>query len=246
MTKLRKVERRLGAAVLIAAPLAGLAGGLLTEDYGGEMSRELDYLAANNARWLIANYFTLLMGALMTGAIGVLVALVRERAAVFGYLGGALAILGIYFHGSVVGYSLVQAPLVASTLPEDGVLKFADRAMYDHAAFTTILIPFLGFFIGMVLLAVALWRARTVPVWVAAIMTAAPLTEFVGFTVVSPELMYMLFTIAFAYIAKKMLQGGREHRAIDVTLVAAEQVAREPRDSARGSLPPGHSSRRGR
>lgn len=224
MSHVRKVERRLSAAVLIAAPLAGLVGGLLTQDYGGEMSRELEYIAANNARWLIANYFTLLMGVLMTVALGILIALVRERAAAFGYLGGALAIVGIYFHGSVVGYSLVQAPLVGSTLPEDGVLTFADRFMYDHAAFTTILIPFLGFFIGMILLAVALWRAGTVPAWVAAIMAAAPLTEFVGFRAVSPELMYVLLAIAFGYIAVRILRAGPQFPAADLPRVEAQQA----------------------
>ena len=188
------------------------------------MSLELEYIAANNARWLIANDFTLLMGALMTVAIGILIALVRERTPVFGYLGGALALFGIYFHGPVVGYSLVQAPLVGSNLPEDGVLMLADQAMYDHAAFTTILIPFLGFFIGMILLAIALWRARRVPAGVAAIMAAAPLTEFVGFRVVSPELMYMLFTIAFGYIAVQNSSGGEEHQAGDLPLNEAQRT----------------------
>lgn len=225
MMHLRKVERRLIAAVLIAAPLAGLVGGLLTQDFGGDMGRELEYVAANNAGWLVANYFTLLMGALMTVAIGILVAIVRERAAALGYLGGALALIGIYFHGSVVGYSLVQAPLVGSELPQDGVLTFAEEGMYTHMAFTTMLIPFLGFFLGMILLALALWRARTAPLWVAGVMAAAPLTEFVGYRGASPELMYVLFTIAFGYLAVRVLRGGDAEAAVDVPLVEAERSA---------------------
>jgi hypothetical protein len=223
MNHLRKIERRLSAAVLIAAPLAGLVGGLLTQDYGGEMSQELEYIATNNGRWLMANYFTLLMGVLMTVAIGIQVALVRQRAAALGYLGGVLAIVGIYFHGSVVGYSLVQAPLVGSTLPEDEVLTFTAGSMYDHAAFTTILIPFLGFFIGIILLAAALWRSGTVPAWVAVIMAVAPLTEFVGFRGVSPELMYVLLSVAFGYIAVGMLRAGDQTPAA-LPLVEAQQA----------------------
>ncbi len=220
MTPLRKVERRLSAAVLIAAPLAGLVGGVLSEDFGGGMSQELEYIAANNTRWLIANYFTLLMGALMTMAIGILIVLVRGRASVFGYFGGALAIFGIYFHGAVVGYSLVEGPLVRSALSQDQVLTFVDQVMFEHAAFTSILIPFLGFFLGMILLAVALWRARIIPIWVAAIIAAAPLTEFVGLRVVSPELMFMLFTIGLGYIALKMLSSGGELPADDTSVDA--------------------------
>lgn len=197
-------ERRAGALVLVAAPLVGFAGAVLTQDYGGDMSRELAYIAAHETRWLLANHLMVLMGALMALAIGVLMALARRRAAVLGYLGGALAVLGISFHGAVVGYSLVQAPLLTGELPRASVQAFTEGAMYEHPAFTAILIPFLGFFLGMILLAVALWRARVAPAWVAAMIAAAPLTEFVGLTALSPELMFVLLTVAFAHIAFRL------------------------------------------
>ncbi len=207
MMPLRHVERWLSTTVLIAAPLVGLIAGVLSEDFGGGMSQELAYIAANNTRWVISNYCTLLMGALMTMAIFILIVLVRDRAAVLGYIGGALAIFGIYFHGPVVGYSLVEAPLVQSALSQDHVLAFVEQGMYEHIAFTIILIPFLGFFLGMILLAVALWRANIAPVWVAAIIAAAPLTEFFGPQAVSPELMFVLFAIGLGYIGLNILRG---------------------------------------
>jgi hypothetical protein len=207
MMALRKDERWLSTVVLIAAPLVGVIGGLLSEDFGGGMSQELAYISANPTRWLISNYCTLLMGTLMTMAIFILIGLVRDRAAVLGYVGGALAIVGIYFHGPVVGYSLVEAPLVRSALPQEQVLTFVEQGMYAHVAFTIILIPFLGFFLGMILLAVALWRADRIPVWVAAIIVAAPLTEFFGPQAVSPELMFLLFAIGLGYVGLKTLRG---------------------------------------
>jgi hypothetical protein len=36
---LTTTERRLAAVLLVVAPLAGFLGGLLTQDYGGEMSQ---------------------------------------------------------------------------------------------------------------------------------------------------------------------------------------------------------------
>jgi predicted outer membrane lipoprotein len=223
MSHLREVERRLSATVLIAAPLAGLLAGLWTQDHGGQIGEELEYIAENNGSWLTANYVSLLMGVLMTMAIGILIALVREHAPGFGYVGGALSVAGIYFHGSVVGYSLVQAPLIDS-LPEDLVVSFADESMYDHVAFTTILLPFLGFFIGMILLAVALRRAGTAPAWVTAVIAAAPLTEFVGVRATSPELMYVLLTGGFGYIAAKVLRTEGGDRAPDLPLVEAQRA----------------------
>ena len=202
----QELGRRLSALVLVAAPLAGLAGALLTQDYGGEMSQELDYISAHDTRWLIANGLTLFMGALMAIAIGILMTLARGRAAVLGWLGGTLAIVGIYFHGAVVGYSLVQAPLVASELPRSAVDEFAEQAMYQHPAFLAVLIPFVGFFLGMILLAAALWRARVAPAWVAAMIAAAPLTEFAGIREVSPELMFVLLLIGFGQIASRLMR----------------------------------------
>ena len=168
MSQLRSAERWLYALILIGAPLLGLIGGLLSQDFGNGMSQELAYISANNQHWVISNYFTLLMGALMTPAIFILTALVRNRSALLGYIGAALALLGIYFHGAVVGYSMVEAPLVQSAIARDQVLTFVEKAMYDHTAFTMILIPFIGFFLGIILLAVALWRARVTPIWVSA------------------------------------------------------------------------------
>lgn len=212
MLHLRPVERWLSASVLIGAPLVGLTGGLLSEDFGSGMSQELAYITENNIRWVMSSYLTLLFGVLMIPAIFVLMVLVRERSAALGYIGAAVAFLGIYFHGAVVGYALVEGPLVQSAISQEQVLAFVEGPMYTHVAFTMILMPFLGFFLGMILLAVALWRAHIAPLWVSALIIVAPLTEFVGpmvpgFNAVSPELMFLLLAVGLGYVGLKVLRG---------------------------------------
>jgi hypothetical protein len=113
------------------------------------------------------------MGTLMTMAIGILIALVRRRARVWGYVGGALALVGIYFNGAVVGYSLVQAPLVDSAYP----IRTSSPSPTPHVRAPGLqrhpaAVPRLLLRDG--LLAVALRRARVVPLWVAAVIAAAP------------------------------------------------------------------------
>lgn len=206
MLQLRRFEKWLCAFVLIGAPLIGVLDALGRQEFGS-LSEEVAYITANNSRWVLHWYLGLPMGALMIWAVFVLLLLVRKRAPILGYLGAAFATAGLYFHGAIIGYALSEAPLVQSALPQDQVLTFVETLMYEHVAFTSLLVPFAGFFAGFILLAVALWRARIVPIWIAALIAVAPLTEFVQpLNVVSPDLMYALLLLAFGYIALTLLR----------------------------------------
>lgn len=83
--------------------------------------------------------------------------------------------------------------------------EFANQ-MYEGTAFMMILFPFLSFFVGWILLAIALWRARIARLWVAATLAVAPLSEFFGPEAVSPELMFTLFLIGLGYLSLKILR----------------------------------------
>jgi hypothetical protein len=203
----RKFEKWLGALVLIGAHLIGLLGGLMGRDFGDGYAEELAYITANNSRWLIGWYLALPMAVLMIAAVFVLFLLVRERAPVLGYIGVTLAAIGLYFHGPIVGYALVEAPMVQSAFAQDQVLAFVEGLMYEHVAFISLLVPFAGFFVGFIFLGLALWRAHIVPIWIAAMIIVAPLTEFVGaLRVVSPDLMYLLLLVGLGYIALKIVR----------------------------------------
>lgn len=113
--------------------------------------------------------------------------------------------MGVFFHAAIIGFALVEVPLVKSGGMSDQMIEFAN-AMYESAAFTMILFPFLSFFAGWILLAIALWRARVAPLWVATLLGVAPLSEFFGPEVLSPELMFALFLVALGYISLKVVR----------------------------------------
>jgi hypothetical protein len=96
-------------------------------------------------------------------------------------------------------------PLVESGGARDRMVEFVN-GMYESTAFTMLLFPFLSFFVGWILLAIALWRARVAPLWVAATLGVAPLSEFFGPEMVSPELMFALFLIALGYLGLRVLR----------------------------------------
>ena len=195
--------RRTGAGLcLIAAPLAGLVSALITPRVTGGMGNELATISEHTGRWLLGEFLNLISFFLFMLAALAIVQLLRHRAVVLGHVGGGLVMLGAFFHGAIIGFALVEVPLVESGGARDRMVEFANQ-MYEHTAFTMILFPFLSFFLGWLLLAVAVWRAQVAPLWVAATLGVAPLSEFFGPEALSPELMFAFFLIALTYVGMK-------------------------------------------
>jgi len=198
--------RRTAAGLcLIATPLVGLGSALITPRATGGMRDELATIAEHTGRWLLGEFLNLISFFLFMLAALAIVQLLRHRAVVLGHVGGGLVMLGAFFHGSIIGFALVEVPLVESGGARDRMVEFANQ-MYEHTAFMMILFPFLSFFLGWLLLAVALWRARVAPLWISATLGMAPLSEFFGPEAVSPELMFALFLVALGYVGLKVLR----------------------------------------
>ena len=198
--------RRTGAGLcLIAAPLAGLASALITPRFTGGMGEELTAISEHTGRWLVGEFLNLITFFLFILAVLGILHLLRHRSVVLGHVGGGLALLGAFFHGVIIGFALVEVPLVESGGARGRMIEFAN-GMYESTAFMMILFPFLAFFAGWILLAVALWRARVAPLWVAAALGVAPLSEFFGPEAVSPELMFALFLVGLGYVGLKVLR----------------------------------------
>lgn len=188
---------------MISAPLVGLISAFITPQFTGGMGEELATISEHTGRWLVGEALNLVSFFLfMLAGLGI-VHLLRHRSVVLGHVGGGLALLGAFFHGAIIGYALVEVPLVESGGARDRMVEFAN-GMYESAAFIMILFPFLSFFVGWILLAIALWRVT--PLWVAATLVVAPLSEFFGPEAVSPELMFALFLISLGYVGLKILR----------------------------------------
>jgi hypothetical protein len=198
--------RRTGVELcLIAAPLVGLVSALVTPRFNGGMRAELTAISEHTGRWLIGEFLNPITFFLfMLAALGI-VRLLGHRSRVLGHAGGGLVMLGAYFHDAIIGFALVEVPLVESGGARDRMIGFANQ-MYESTAFTMILFPFLSFFLGWLLLGVAVWRARVAPIWVAATLGVAPLSEFFGPEALSPEFMFALFLSAFGYVGLGILR----------------------------------------
>jgi hypothetical protein len=199
------VRRAVAGLSLIAAPLLGLTGAALLPAFTGGMEGELAFIAAQPARWLTGLYLDLLAWPMMVVAMLGLLHLLRERAAILGHIGGGLLLIGSFFHGAVLGFQFVEAPLVVSGLNHAQIVAFSEQ-MYAHTAFSLLLLPFLSFYVGLLILAIALWRARIVPLWVAGVIVAAILVEFFGPPAFHTLLFQGLLLIALGWIGLAVLR----------------------------------------
>lgn len=205
VTDANNFRRSVAGLSLIAAPLVGLVGALFIPQYTGSLGAELTAISEHTGRWLVGNFLILLSFFLLIPAMLGILQLLRHRSVALGHIGVALVLLGLFFHGAIIGFALVEAPLVESGLSRTEMVAFAER-MYEGPAFIMILAPFIGFYLGLIILAVALWRAKVVPIWIAGLIVVGLLSEFAGTDALSPELMFALLLVSLGWLGLKVLR----------------------------------------
>jgi hypothetical protein len=205
ITDANNFRRTLAGLCLIAAPLVGLIGALITPQFTGDIGEELATISDQPVPWLIGNFLTLISFLLLTPAVLGLVHLLSKHSVTLGHIGGGLVLLGAFFHAAIIGFALVEVPLVESGIERTQMVAFAHQ-MYEGAAFLMILFPFLAFYLGSIILSVGVWRARVAPLWVAAVIVAATPSEFFGPEVLSPELMFAFLLGGFGWLGLKVLR----------------------------------------
>lgn len=198
--------RRTGAGLcLIVGPLLMIVGGLVASWENSETTAAwFEALAAAPGRAQLGTI--LLYFAFLLVAVGVfgMVHLLRRRSVVLGHVGGLLAGWGwITVTGLLVvdfyDLALAQAP------DRREAIATAERAE-GYAGAAVIGIPGLLAIIGIVLLAVALWRAQVVPVWVPVLVLASIVASFIApIGVVAWALTNAPLAAALGYVGLKIL-----------------------------------------
>ena len=191
---------------LIAGTLVTLIGGLVTPwEENDTTAAYLQSLAENPTRaqiHAILIYFGFLLTAV--GTLGIL-HLLRHRAVVLGHVAGVLAVWGwVTFPGLLISdfYDLS----LAQWSNRQAAIAISDRAE-GYVGSAVMGIPVLFGVIGLVLLGVALWRARLAPLWVPILLVLAIAIGFFGPpTVVFFTTGEALSLVALGYVGLKILR----------------------------------------
>jgi hypothetical protein len=209
------VRHRVRSAVcgvcLLAAPALGLAWSALVPPFTSGMAGEVAFIAAHPTRWWTATYAGVLFSYLMIPAVLGLLHLLDGRQRALARVGGALGLAGAAFHGGLLCFQLAETAVVLRVADDAHALALA-TALFEQPAFAAVLAPVAGLFPGLVLLAVALWRAGAAPAWVPALVVAAALVELLGPPAIKARLFFVLLVAAFGPAGLVVLRGGTWRR----------------------------------
>ena len=173
-----------GAICLIGAPLALLAGDLLVIDLieYDDNAEQLKQIFEHPDRWLAGVALFMIGFTLLIGGVLVIVGRLREKGADgYGLIGGALGIIGVVASAGIVMFfgpvQWLMSQQQEANIP--AMVELLDSAE-DSNRFAAIFIVGLALFIGVLVLAVGLWRSGSVPVAAAALVGIGIVLEFVG------------------------------------------------------------------
>jgi hypothetical protein len=170
-------RKMVAGTCMVLGSLAALAAGIIQPDPSLNEVKQLAIVGAHHDAWYASQMLSLLAIVLAVPAVLGLMHMLREREVAFGHVGGGLALVGLLAYTGIVTLGLVQWQMGAG---DAGLLH-----RLNHTG--GIEIPFaagaVAFGVGMVCLAMGLYRARAVQSWMAiAVAVAATCIVVSGFT----------------------------------------------------------------
>jgi hypothetical protein len=203
----RNFTRTLAAISLIVTPVLLLLASIIAPDLGDNAAEELAAIADNEAGYVISGILFLIAPLVFVPGMMGVIRLMRRRGVTMGQIGAALIMFGALATIAFYGWGLIE--YVAAT--EDGLDRAQMAELFDAAEDSNLIIPVLvcflgGLLVGSILLAVALWRNRVVPVWSPIALVLSNVASFLSedSKALSIVAFVLLFVALFA-IAQKLL-----------------------------------------
>lgn len=137
-----------------------------------------EYAAAGTRAWVSGMAFALAQLPFIAAVLGV-GHLLRTGAPRLSNLGVTLAVIGAFGHAVFAGVMLMGVSM-ADDVAGRSVLAEALAGVESSPILVFMVMGLLGTVLGLVLLAVGLWRAKVGPTWVPALLGAWLVVEFVG------------------------------------------------------------------
>jgi hypothetical protein len=209
--------RTLAAVCLVAGPLAAVCFELIAPTTGSDsVEQQVQDVVANSGAMNVALAFDLL-GLLLVPAVVFVAVVARAGAPRLAPMAGAVAFVGYLCLTVVVAG---DALLVAAAKERDRTAAVSlVHGFWDTWLVKVMLIGYLaGHILGVVLLAVALWRSRAVARWAAVILLVLPLFEIAeqasgahAFGAIG----YALVAVTFGLCAARLIRERQELPLLD-------------------------------
>jgi hypothetical protein len=208
IAKTERFRRRVAGISLI-----GFAATLVAQDLFGprtpsEAAGQYAAVAADRGGMIASSVFLLASSLFLVPAVWGILHLVRERGVTLGHIGGALAIVGALGHVAVMTYQLALVEMT-KVGDREAMVAVIDRLSNSATVGVVVFPMILAFALGLLILAVALWRARFVQGWAAALVLVAVALD-IGAPDGAPDAVsipkQLLAFAAFAYVGFRVLR----------------------------------------
>lgn len=203
----RNFTRTLAAISLIVTPILLLLAAIIGPDLGDNVTDELEAIADNKAGFVISGLLFLISPLVFVPGMMGVIRLMRRRGVTLGQVGAALIMFGALATIAFYGWGAVE--YVAAT--DNGVSRPEMVNLWDAVEDNWLGAPvffggfIIGLFLGSVLLGIALWRNRVVPVWSPIALVASTVINFFGESKALSIVAFALLFIALFPIAQKLL-----------------------------------------
>ena len=178
----RNFGRTLTGLALIAGPLLMLVASIVTPNTDNDNKlKELNSVAAHKSAYLWGSVLFLLGTLILLAASVGIIHLFRNRRVTLGQIAGSLLLVGTAVTTAFYAFTILEYEMV-----NHAGLNRAELAKYLHevnntAALAPLFILFiLGIVLGLILLAIAAWRAKLIPIWAAILILLGGLIAFFG------------------------------------------------------------------
>lgn len=177
----RNFSRTLTGLCLIGAPLALTAAAVIGPDFiDDDKQAELNNIAVRHHRFVVSLLLFFVAGILILLAGLGLIRFFRGARVTMGAVAGALLVLGAHATMGFYAISGIEYEMARHGLDQTEMAKLVDQ-LEDSGILTPVWILFLiGIVIGSILLAIATWRGKTIPVWASAAIVVAAVLGFFG------------------------------------------------------------------
>lgn len=208
IAKTERFRRRVAGISLIGFAAMIVAQDLVGARTPSDAAGQYAAVAAERGGTIASSIFLLVSSILLVPAVFGILHLVRERGVTLAHVGGALAIVGALGHVAVMTYQLALVEMTRAG-DRDAMVVLIDR-LSNSATVGVIVFPMiLAFALGLLTLSVALWRARVVQGWAAALVLLAVILD-VGAPEGAPGWIsitkQLLAFAAFAYVGLRVLR----------------------------------------
>lgn len=189
-------------ALVATAVLSAVSNATAPEFPTGYAARLAAIDEAGARAWVSSTAFVLAQLPFVVAVLGI-GHLLRERAPRLSFVGTCLASLGAFGHAVFGGIALVTVSM-AQGAAERARMAALLEDVESSPAMAFAAIGLLGTVLGLVVLAVGLWRTRVAPRWVPALVGAFLVVEFAGSAVTewSFQAAAVLYLIAFVALAR--------------------------------------------